>query len=122
VREPRVGLHGARIGLFRFRSVRSPRWVRRMGKLPLLINVARGDLALAGPAPERPEFVSALRQHIPFYGQRLSVKPGLTGWAQVHATDGTPDSLAALEYDLYYVKHLSAAMDAYILLLSLRGR
>ena len=49
------------------------------------------------------------------------MKPGLTGWAQVHASDGMPDSLAALEYDLYYVKHLSAAMDAYILVLSLRG-
>ncbi|HEY6342713.1 MAG TPA: sugar transferase [Bryobacteraceae bacterium] len=122
VREPRVGLHGAGIRLFRFRSVRSPRWIRRIENLPLLINVARGDLALAGPAPERPEFASALRQRIPFYGQRLSVKPGLTGWAQVHAKDGTPDSLAALEYDLYYVKHLSAAMDAYILLLSLRKR
>jgi lipopolysaccharide/colanic/teichoic acid biosynthesis glycosyltransferase len=122
VREPRVGLHGVVIWLFRFRRVRSPRWVRRIENLPLLINVARGDLALAGPAPERPEFASALRQRIPFYGQRLSVKPGLTGWAQVHARDGTPDSLAALEYDLYYVKHLSAAMDAYILLLSLRGR
>jgi lipopolysaccharide/colanic/teichoic acid biosynthesis glycosyltransferase len=122
VREPRVGLHGAGIRLFRFRSVRSPRWVRRIENLPLLINVARGDLALAGPAPERPEFASALRQRIPFYGQRLSVKPGLTGWAQVHTRDGTPDGLAALEYDLYYVKHLSAAMDAYILLLSLRGR
>jgi lipopolysaccharide/colanic/teichoic acid biosynthesis glycosyltransferase len=122
VREPRAGLHGAAIRLFRFRTVRSPRWVRRIRNLPLLINVVRGDLALAGPAPERPEFASALRQRIPFYGQRLSVKPGLTGWAQVHARDGTPDSLAALEYDLYYVKHLSAAMDAYILVLSLRGR
>jgi lipopolysaccharide/colanic/teichoic acid biosynthesis glycosyltransferase len=122
VREPRVGLHGAAIRLFRFRCVRSPRWVGRIGNLPLLINVARGDLALAGPAPERPEFASALRQRIPFYGQRLTVKPGLTGWAQVHASNGAPDSLAALEYDLYYVKHLSAAMDAYILLLSLRGR
>jgi lipopolysaccharide/colanic/teichoic acid biosynthesis glycosyltransferase len=122
VREPRVGLQGAEIRLFRFRSVPSPRWVGRIGNLPLLINVARGDLALAGPAPERPEFASALRRRIPFYGQRLSVKPGLTGWAQVHASNGTPDSLAALEYDLYYVKHLSAAMDAYILLLSLRGQ
>jgi lipopolysaccharide/colanic/teichoic acid biosynthesis glycosyltransferase len=122
VREPRVGLRGAAIRLFRFRRVASPRWVRRIENLPLLVNVARGDLALAGPAPERPEFASALRQRIPFYGQRLSVKPGLTGWAQVHARDGAPDSLAALEYDLYYVKHLSAAMDAYILLLSLRGR
>jgi lipopolysaccharide/colanic/teichoic acid biosynthesis glycosyltransferase len=122
VREPRVGLQGAGIRLFRFRSVRLPSWVRHIENLPLLINVARGDLALAGPAPERPEFACALRQRIPFYGQRLSVKPGLTGWAQVHAKDGMPDSLAALEYDLYYVKHLSAAMDAYILVLSLRGR
>jgi lipopolysaccharide/colanic/teichoic acid biosynthesis glycosyltransferase len=122
VREPRVGLQGATIRLFRFRRGRSPRWVGHIENLPLLINVARGDLALAGPAPERPEFASVLRRRIPFYGQRLSVKPGLTGWAQAHARDSTPDTLAALEYDLYYVKHLSAAMDAYILLLSFRGR
>jgi lipopolysaccharide/colanic/teichoic acid biosynthesis glycosyltransferase len=122
VREPRVGLHGAAIRLFRFRRVASPRWLGRIENLPLLVNVARGDLALAGPAPERPEFASVLRRRIPFYGQRLSVKPGLTGWAQVHANGGPPDTLAALEYDLYYVKHVSPAMDAYILLLSLRGR
>jgi lipopolysaccharide/colanic/teichoic acid biosynthesis glycosyltransferase len=124
-RDPRTGLKGAPLSLFRFRQVHSAplKWIRklRLGSLPRLLNVARGDLALVGPAPERLEFAAVLRERIPFYGQRLSVKPGLTGWAQVHRNSAEmPDSIAELEYDLYYIKHLSPALDFYILLLQWR--
>jgi lipopolysaccharide/colanic/teichoic acid biosynthesis glycosyltransferase len=124
-RDPRVGLKGAPLSLFRFRQVDSAplRWIckLRLGSLPRLLNAARGDLALVGPAPEHPAFAAVLRERIPFYGQRLSVKPGLTGWAQVHRNVAEmPDSIAELEYDLYYIKHLSPALDFYVLLLQLR--
>jgi lipopolysaccharide/colanic/teichoic acid biosynthesis glycosyltransferase len=122
-RETRIGRGGAPFPLFRFREAERVRWIEklRLSSLPQWLNVARGELALAGPAPERPEFAAVLRERIPFYSQRLSVKPGLTGWAQVHAGSAEmPDSVATLEYDLYYVKHLSPALDAYVLLLAMR--
>lgn len=122
-RETRVGCGGAPFPLFRFRRGELAPWIKRLGltNLPRWLNVARGELALAGPAPEHPDFAAVLRERIPFYGHRLSVKPGLTGWAQVHAS-GTemPDSIAALEYDLYYIKHLSPGLDLYVLLLACR--
>ncbi|HLH43823.1 MAG TPA: sugar transferase [Bryobacteraceae bacterium] len=122
-RETRVGRGGTPFPLFRFRGAESAPWIGQLGlgSLPRLLNVVRGELALVGPAPERPEFVAALRKQIPFYGHRLSVKPGLTGWAQAHAsTTEMPDSIAALEYDLYYIKHLSLGLDLYALLLVFR--
>ena len=125
-RELHVGLNGAPIALYRFRGAEIVERLDRvhLARLPLLINVVRGDLALVGPAPERPEFTAALRERIPFYNHRLSVKPGLTGWAQIHRDSNAtmPDTLAALEYDLYYIKHLSPRVDAYIAILSLRPR
>ena len=118
-RELRVGLNGRPILLCRFRGANLTPW---LSAVPLLMNVFRGDFALIGPAPERPEFAEVLCERIPFHKLRLCVKPGITGWAQVHRDNDLPDAHAALERDLYYSKHLSPAMDAYIAVLALRPR
>jgi lipopolysaccharide/colanic/teichoic acid biosynthesis glycosyltransferase len=75
-------------------------------------------MAIVGPRPERPEFVVTLSKQIPFYPQRHSVKPGLTGWAQVNYKYGETieDTIVKLEYDLYYIKNLSPSLDVYIIL------
>jgi exopolysaccharide biosynthesis polyprenyl glycosylphosphotransferase len=90
----------------------------RLDELPQLVNVLRGEMSLVGPRPERPEFVAELQQEIPFYRTRLTVKPGLTGWAQVNYDYGrsVTDALEKLRYDLYYIKHQSIQLDFVILL------
>jgi exopolysaccharide biosynthesis polyprenyl glycosylphosphotransferase len=90
----------------------------RLDELPQLLNVLRGEMSLIGPRPERPEFVAELQQKIPFYRTRLTVKPGLTGWAQVNYDYGrsASDALEKLRYDLYYIKHQSLQLDLVILL------
>jgi len=90
----------------------------RLDELPQLLNVLRGEMSLVGPRPERPEFVLELQQQIPFYRTRLTVKPGLTGWAQVNYDYGrsVTDALEKLRYDLYYIKHQSLQLDLIILL------
>ena len=90
----------------------------RLDELPQLWNVLVGDMSFVGPRPERPEFVEALTKQIPFYGQRHVVKPGLTGWAQVRYTYGASveDAMEKLQYDLFYIKNLSLALDVYIIL------
>jgi sugar transferase (PEP-CTERM system associated) len=89
----------------------------RLDELPQFWNVLRGDMSFVGPRPERPEFVSGLTQQIPFYGQRHVVRPGLTGWAQVRYTYGASveDALQKLQYDLFYIKNLSIALDLFII-------
>jgi sugar transferase (PEP-CTERM system associated) len=89
----------------------------RLDELPQLWNVLRGDMSLVGPRPERPEFVTDLTKQIPFYGQRHIVRPGLTGWAQVRYTYGatTEDALQKLQYDLFYIKNMSLALDLFIM-------
>ncbi len=89
----------------------------RLDELPQLWNILRGEMSLVGPRPERPEFVEALTRQIPFYGQRHAVKPGLTGWAQVRYTYGASveDAMEKLQYDLFYIKNMSASLDAFIL-------
>jgi lipopolysaccharide/colanic/teichoic acid biosynthesis glycosyltransferase len=74
-------------------------------------------MSLVGPRPERPEFVSMLTEQIPFYGQRHAVRPGLTGWAQVRYAYGASveDAMEKLQYDLYYIKNRSTALDVYII-------
>ena len=74
-------------------------------------------MSLVGPRPERPEFVAELTKQIPFYGQRHVVRPGLTGWAQVRYTYGASveDALQKLQYDLFYIKNLSIALDLFII-------
>ncbi len=90
----------------------------RLDELPQLWNVLLGDMSLVGPRPERPEFVATLTRAIPFYGQRHVVKPGVTGWAQVRYTYGASDedAMQKLQYDLFYIKHLSIWLDVFIML------
>jgi lipopolysaccharide/colanic/teichoic acid biosynthesis glycosyltransferase len=89
----------------------------RLDELPQLWNVLKGDMSFVGPRPERPEFVAQLTKQIPFYGQRHIVRPGLTGWAQVRYTYGasTEDALQKLQFDLFYIKNLSIALDLFIM-------
>jgi sugar transferase (PEP-CTERM system associated) len=137
----RVGQHGRIFVVHKFRSMRpdaeqatGPVWAAkdgdtrvtpigavlrrtRLDELPQLWNVLRGDMSFVGPRPERPEFVTQLKQQIPFYGQRHIVRPGLTGWAQVRYTYGASveDALQKLQYDLFYVKNLTIALDLFII-------
>jgi len=140
-RQERVGQRGRIFVLYKFRSMRvdaeresgpvwavpsDPRITRigrilrtsRLDELPQLMNVLRGDMSFIGPRPERPEFVSTLLRQSPFYMQRLSVKPGITGWAQVRYqyAASLDDSVEKLQYDLYYIKNLSPFLDLLILL------
>jgi len=139
-RQARVGRGGRVFTLYKFRSMREDAevgtgavWAReddervtpvgrilrrmRLDELPQFWNVLRGDMSLVGPRPERPEFVKELTRRIPFYGQRHTVKPGLTGWAQVRYRYGSSvdDALEKLQYDLFYIKNLSLALDLFIL-------
>lgn len=139
-RQERVGLHGRIFKVLKFRSMYvdaevhtgavwaqkddprvTPvgRWIRRfrLDELPQLFNVLRGEMAVVGPRPERPEFVQTLTQQIPFYGQRHFVKPGITGWAQINHKygDSIEDTITKLEFDLYYLKNLTLSMDLYIM-------
>ncbi|HET7218506.1 MAG TPA: TIGR03013 family XrtA/PEP-CTERM system glycosyltransferase [Vicinamibacterales bacterium] len=88
----------------------------RLDELPQLWNILRGDMSFVGPRPERPEFVAELTKQIPFYGQRHVVRPGLTGWAQVRHSYGSSvdDALQKLQFDLFYIKHISIAFDLFI--------
>ena len=89
----------------------------RLDELPQFFNVIRGDMSLVGPRPERPEFVDSLERQIPFFRQRMYVKPGITGWAQINHKYGNTleDTVTKLEYDLYYIKHLAPSLDFYII-------
>jgi lipopolysaccharide/colanic/teichoic acid biosynthesis glycosyltransferase len=89
----------------------------RLDELPQLWNVLKGDMSFVGPRPERPEFVADLTKQIPFYGQRHVVRPGLTGWAQVCHRYGSTvdDAQEKLQYDLFYIKNMSIALDLFII-------
>jgi sugar transferase (PEP-CTERM system associated) len=89
----------------------------RLDELPQFWNILAGHMSLVGPRPERPEFVQQLTQQIPFYGQRQVIKPGLTGWAQVRYTYGASveDAIEKLQYDLFYIKHMSIGLDLFIM-------
>jgi lipopolysaccharide/colanic/teichoic acid biosynthesis glycosyltransferase len=101
-----------------------------LDELPQVINVLRGEMSLVGPRPERPEFVGQLSELIPFYRARHCLRPGITGWAQIHQNygDSIEGAKEKLEYDLYYTKHAGPMLDAIIILrtiskvLGLRGR
>ncbi len=151
-RQTRVGRAGRQFSLVKFRSMRrdaeanGPQWstqgdprITRVGRvlrrthideLPNLWAVLRGDLSMVGPRPERPEFVQILEQKVPLYRARLTVTPGLTGWAQVNREygDSIEDASEKLEYDLYYARHRSVRFDLLILastvgrILGWRGR
>lgn len=143
--QERVGLRGRRFRLYKFRSMRADaeqktgavwaaaddpritpvgRWLRRfrIDELPQLLNVLRGEMAIVGPRPERPEFVQVLSREIPFYGHRHAIPPGITGWAQIsHGYgDSIQDAVTKLEFDLYYLKNLSLSLDTYIVFHTLK--
>jgi len=95
----------------------------RIDELPQLINVLKGEMSFVGPRPERPEFVKDLEKTIPFYRQRLLVKPGLTGWDQIsgeYHSSNQEDSLKKLQYDLYYIKNRSLVLDFGIILKTIK--
>ena len=102
------------------RVTRVGRWLRkfRIDELPQLLNVLRGEMSIVGPRPERPEFVNDLTKSIPYYSKRHTVKPGLTGWAQLNYPYGASDedTVAKLQYDLYYVKNQSLFLDLVVIL------
>jgi sugar transferase (PEP-CTERM system associated) len=144
-RQQRVGRRGRTFTVYKLRSMASDaekdgkaKWasandsrITRVGRLirrsridelPQLVNVLRGEMSFVGPRPERPEFVAMLTEQIPFYAVRHSVKPGLTGWAQVRYAYGATveQSVRKLEYDLYYVKNHTLLLDIVIMLETLR--
>jgi sugar transferase (PEP-CTERM system associated) len=103
-----------------YRVTRVGRWLRltRLDEIPQFINVLKGEMSFIGPRPERPFFVEKLKKEIPYYALRFSVKPGLTGWAQVQYRYGSTveDAIEKLKYDLYYVKNMSWRLDVWIAL------
>ena len=144
-RQERVGYRGRTFTVYKLRSMSQDaekdgkaRWaapndsrVTRVGRLirraridelPQLFNVLKGEMSFVGPRPERPEFVAMLTEQIPFYAVRHSVKPGVTGWAQVRYSYGATveQSVRKLEYDLYYVKNHTLLLDLFIMLETLR--
>jgi len=100
------------------RITRVGRFLRttRLDEIPQLWNVLKGDMSLVGPRPERPEFIEWLNQEIPFYNLRHTVRPGITGWAQIRYKYGSSveDAKEKLRYDLFYVKNMSPGLDALI--------
>ena len=144
-RQQRVGQNGKRFTLTKFRSMRDDaeavtgpifadkddlritrvgRMLRttRVDELPQLLNVLRGEMSFVGPRPERPFFVEQFAKEIPYYPQRLSVKPGLTGWAQVCYSYGATveDAVEKLRLDLYYIKNMSLILDLFIIMKTLK--
>jgi sugar transferase (PEP-CTERM system associated) len=144
-RQERVGQGGRTFKVLKFRSMRldaeadgKPRWASnsddritrvghfirktRIDELPQIFNVLHGDMSFVGPRPERPYFVDQLTDQIPFYAARHSVKPGITGWAQVRYAYGASvdDAVQKLQYDLYYVKNHTLFLDMLVLLQTVR--
>ena len=145
LRQERVGAGGRTFRLLKFRSMRkdaekdgAPQWasshdprITRVGRfirrsrideLPQILNVLKGEMSFVGPRPERPFFVSQLVEEIPFYGARHSIKPGLTGWAQVRYSYGSTkeEAMRKLQFDLYYVKNHTLLLDLLILIGTVR--
>ena len=96
------------------------RW--RLDEIPQLWNVLRGEMSLVGPRPERREFLNELKAKVPYFMERLSVKPGITGWAQIESSyaSSVEESQLKLEFDLYYIKNVSFLLDLSILLKTLK--
>lgn len=139
--QDRLGKGGIRFKIYKFRSMRNdaemdgiasittendPRVTRvgnflrrtRLDELPQFFSVLRGEMSLVGPRAERPGLVNEYQKQIPFYRARLLVKPGLTGWAQINYgyVASVTETVIKLEYDLYYIKHRTLAMDVAIIL------
>jgi sugar transferase (PEP-CTERM system associated) len=143
--QERVGKDGKSFNVLKFRSMRNdaekggkPQWasqndprVTRIGnfirrvridELPQVFNVFKGEMSFVGPRPERPFFVNQLIEVVPYYNVRHSIKPGITGWAQVRYGYGSSaeDALQKLQYDLYYVKNNSLFLDILVLIDTLK--
>lgn len=144
-RQERVGQRGDTFKVCKLRSMYTdaesdgkPRWASagddritkvgrfirktRIDELPQILNVLKGDMSFVGPRPERPYFVDQLSSQIPFYSVRHSVKPGITGWAQVRYSYGSSveDAMKKLQFDLYYVKNHTLFLDIVILFETIR--
>lgn len=144
-RQERVGMGGRTFRVIKFRSMTveaekdgRPRWASprdsritgvgrflrrtRIDELPQILNVLKNEMSFVGPRPERPYFVDQLTGQIPFYGARHTVKPGITGWAQVQYAYGATieDAAKKLQYDLYYVKNHTLLLDLVILIKTIR--
>jgi len=140
-RQERIGEGGRVFTLVKFRSMQvdaekttGPVWAQdqdprvtrigrimrklRLDELPQMVNVLKGEMSFVGPRPERPSFVEELKKQIPYYDLRFSVKPGITGWAQIryHYGGTLEGALEKLQYELYYIKHMSLSLDLLILL------
>ncbi len=138
-RQTRVGLGGRNFSVYKFRTMRTDaevagaKWATkndprvtgvgrlmrktRLDEVPQLWNVLRGDMGFVGPRPERPEFVPWLAEQIPYFNLRHMIRPGLTGWAQVRYGYGATleEAREKLEYDLYYIKHMTLGLDLLIM-------
>jgi sugar transferase (PEP-CTERM system associated) len=144
-RQLRVGRMGRGFDVLKFRSMRidaeeatgaqwavqnDPRVTKlgrflrkyRLDELPQFVNVIRGEMSFVGPRPERPHFVKELRKTIPYYDERHTVRPGLTGWAQVQYAYGSSieDAYNKLEYDLFYLQNMSLTFDLAIIFRTIR--
>ena len=144
-RQERTGLMGQSFDVLKFRSMTQnaeadgvPQWAQqndarvtlvgkfirktRIDEIPQIFNVLRGDMSFVGPRPERPYFVEQLMEKIPMFDKRHTVKPGITGWAQLNYPYGASeeDSRRKLEYDLYYIKNYSIFLDLLILVQTIR--
>ncbi len=139
-RQERTGLHGRPFKIVKFRSMRTdaetgcPIWASsddnritkvgrfirklRLDELPQIFNVLRGDMSLVGPRPERPYFCNLLKKDVPLFDLRHAVRPGITGWAQIkyQYSGSVEESKTKLEYDFFYIKHMSLFLDSVILL------
>ena len=123
-----TGLNGRPFRMYRFHASGNGLMARTVRKLqldglPQFLSVVRGDLAIVGPSADRPEYQEAIERYIPFYRERSAVRPGITGWAQIHADhqNKTADIMETLEYDLYYIKNRSLGLDTLILLHALKS-
>jgi sugar transferase (PEP-CTERM system associated) len=139
--QERVGMDGRVFRVLKFRSMfknaeknGTPQWAAkndpritrvgniirklRIDELPQILNVLKGEMSFVGPRPERPYFVEQLTERVPYYNVRHSIKPGITGWAQVRYGygDTVEDALQKLQYDLYYVKNNSLLLDVLVLI------
>lgn len=139
--QERVGINGQKFMIYKLRSMyidaekNGHQWASkddkritkvgnfirryRIDELPQIINIIKGDMAIIGPRPERPEFIKEFLKDIPNFNDRLAVRPGITGWAQVNGGyELTPKE--KLEYDIYYIQHESAKLDFIVLLKTIK--
>ncbi len=144
-RQKRTGREGVVFYCYKFRTMRAdaeadtgPSWAKdddpritrvgkflrksRLDEIPQLWNVLKGDMSMVGPRPERPEFVEELSREIPYYQLRHTIRPGISGWAQISYKYGNSvdDSKEKLRYDLYYIKNMSAGLDLLIIFRTLK--